>query len=229
MADSNPFDRGSAYCSNIVQQRLFPQPLKGPSKPFLLEHGFPGHGKSASSSAAHSTAMRSIRRLTNGEMIENRTNRLARCCMMRSLRHYRVLTAADQYATVVAMFYRIWADTVLVVHLLFVVFVVFGGLVVIRWPRAAGLHVPAAVWGALIELAGWPCPLTPLEQQLRRWAGQEGYKGGFVDYYLVQLLYPTGMTRSRQIVLGVIVLAINLAVYTWIWRRRVSQTSCQDS
>ena len=123
------------------------------------------------------------------------------------------------------MLYRILADTVLVTHLLFVVFVVFGGLAVIRWPRVAWLHVPAAVWGTFIELVGWPCPLTPLEKLLRGWAGQEEYRGGFVDYYLLQVLYPGGVARSHQIVLGIIVLTINMSVYAWIWRRRVLRKS----
>lgn len=118
------------------------------------------------------------------------------------------------------MQYRILADAVLVLHLLFVLFVVSGGLLVLWRPRVAWLHLPAAVWGALIEFAGWPCPLTPLEQLLRRLAGQEGYEGGFVEHYITSALYPGGLTRSHQIILGGIVLVINVAVYAWIWRRR---------
>jgi hypothetical protein len=118
------------------------------------------------------------------------------------------------------MGYRLLADLVVVVHLLFVVFVVAGGLLVLRRPRLAWLHVPAAVWGALIEFAGWICPLTPLENRLRRLGGEAGYEGGFVDEYLLAILYPSGLTRTHQIVLGALVLVLNLAVYGYaLWRR----------
>lgn len=117
------------------------------------------------------------------------------------------------------MINRILADAVLVVHLLFVLYVAFGSLFVVRWPRTAWLHLPAVLWGAVIELAGWPCPLTPLEQRLRRAAGGQGYDGGFIDHYVVSLLYPGGLTRTHQILLGIAVLAINAAVYAWLWRR----------
>jgi hypothetical protein len=118
------------------------------------------------------------------------------------------------------MGYRLLADLVVVVHLLFVVFVVAGGLLVLRRPRLAWLHVPAAVWGALIEFAGWICPLTPLENRLRRLGGEAGYEGGFVGEYLLAILYPSGLTRTHQIVLGALVLVLNLAVYGYaLWRR----------
>lgn len=114
---------------------------------------------------------------------------------------------------------RILADTVVVVHLLFVLYVAFGSLFVFPWPRTAWLHLPAVVWGAVIELAGWPCPLTPLEQRLRRSAGDQGYDGGFIEHYVVSLIYPGGLTRTYQILLGIAILAINGAVYVWVWRR----------
>lgn len=101
----------------------------------------------------------------------------------------------------------------MVVHLLFVAFVVLGGFAVVRWPRLAWLHVPCAVWGALIELAGWICPLTPLENRLRRLGGEAGFEGGFVETYLLAALYPEGLTRTVQIGLGVLVLVINLVAY----------------
>lgn len=116
--------------------------------------------------------------------------------------------------------YRLLADLVVVVHLAFVAFVVAGGLLVLRWPRLAWAHVPAAVWGTLIELAGWGCPLTPLENDLRRLGGEAGYAGGFVERYLVGLLYPDGLTRTHQIVLGLAVLVVNGFVYWRLWRRR---------
>ena len=105
-------------------------------------------------------------------------------------------------------------------HFLFVLFVVLGGLLVLRWPWVAYLHLPAAVWGALIEFGGWVCPLTPLEQSLRRSAGDAGYSGGFIEHYILPLLYPSALTRHLQILLGVLVLALNLAIYGLLLRRR---------
>ncbi len=119
------------------------------------------------------------------------------------------------------MLSRVAADVVVVLHLAFILFVVAGGLLVLRWPRVAWLHLPAAVWGALIELAGWVCPLTPLEQRLRLAAGQEGYTGGFIENYLIPVIYPAGLTRTVQIVLGLVVVAINVGVYGPLTARRV--------
>ncbi len=118
------------------------------------------------------------------------------------------------------MGYSLLADGVVVVHGLFVLFVLLGGLAVLRWRRLAWLHVPAAVWGALIELAGGICPLTHLEVWLRRRAGEAGYEGGFIAHYLVPLVYPPGLTRSWQIALGLAVAALNLAVYGFMLLRR---------
>jgi hypothetical protein len=111
------------------------------------------------------------------------------------------------------LIYRALADLVLVVHLAFVLFVVLGGLLVLRWPRVALLHVPAAIWGVLIEYTGWICPLTPLENSLRRSGGEAGYSGGFIQHYIQPLLYPAGLTRGTQIVLGSIALLVNLTAY----------------
>ena len=111
------------------------------------------------------------------------------------------------------MIYRSLADLVLTLHLGFVLLVVFGGLLVMRWPRLAWIHVPAAVWGVLIEYAGWICPLTPLENWLRSRGGEAGYAGGFVEHYLLPTLYPQGLTRGTQFVLGSLVLVINAAAY----------------
>ncbi len=115
------------------------------------------------------------------------------------------------------MEYRILADLVVGVHALFVVFVVAGGLLLLRWPWLAALHLPAAVWGALIEFQGWICPLTPLENSLRRQAGGTGYSGGFIEHYILPVLYPSDLTRSIQIVLGLLVLALNLAIYAQVF------------
>jgi hypothetical protein len=118
------------------------------------------------------------------------------------------------------MLYGVLADLTAVVHFAFVVGVVFGGLLVLRWPRAAWVHIPIALWGVAIEWGGWICPLTPLENHLRRLAGEGGYEGGFVERYVLAALYPEGLTRELQFVLGAAVLVLNLAVYTLVWRRR---------
>lgn len=117
------------------------------------------------------------------------------------------------------MIYRVLADVVLVLHLGFVLFVVLGGLVAMRWPWVAFLHIPAAIWGVLIEYEGWICPLTPLENSFRVRGGESGYSGGFIEHYIQSVLYPSGLTRSTQIVLGTIVLILNLAAYTIILAR----------
>jgi hypothetical protein len=118
------------------------------------------------------------------------------------------------------LIYRTLADLVLVVHLGFVLFVVLGGLVVLKWPRVAWLHVPAAAWGVLIEYTGWICPLTPLENSFRARGGQAGYSSGFIEHYIQPLLYPAGLTRGTQIVLGSLALLVNLSAYGVVIARR---------
>ncbi|HEX2779661.1 MAG TPA: DUF2784 domain-containing protein, partial [Gemmatimonadaceae bacterium] len=118
--------------------------------------------------------------------------------------------------------FRLLADTVLVAHLGFVLFVVLGGLLVLRWPRVAWVHVPVALYGALIEFVGFVCPLTPLENNFRRRGGEAGYAGGFIDHYITGTLYPGGLTRDAQLVLGLLVLGLNVGVYGIWWRRRRS-------
>lgn len=121
---------------------------------------------------------------------------------------------------------RLLADAVVGLHFAFVLFVVLGGLPVLRWRRLAWVHLPAAAWGALIEFAGWICPLTPLENQLRRRAGEAGYAGGFVEHYVLPVLYPAELTREVQIALGLFVLVLNAGVYGWLlWRRRRRRSS----
>jgi hypothetical protein len=117
------------------------------------------------------------------------------------------------------MVYRILADAVVLVHVAFVLFVVLGGLLVLRWRRIAWIHLPAAIWGALIEFAGWVCPLTPLENRLRVLGGGEAYDTGFVEHYVVPLLYPRDLTRTWQIALGLGALLINLGIYTFVIAR----------
>jgi hypothetical protein len=117
------------------------------------------------------------------------------------------------------MIWRALADAVLVVHLAFILFVVLGGLLVLRWPRLAWLHVPVVLWGAAIEFFGWICPLTPLEKWLRVVGGESGYAGGFIAHYLLPLIYPAGLTRNVQLVLGTFVMSVNVVVYVVLWRR----------
>ena len=118
------------------------------------------------------------------------------------------------------MQYRLLADAVVLLHAAFVGFVLLGGLLVLRWPRLSWVHVPVVVWGAAIEFVGGLCPLTPLENHWRRLAGEQGYAGGFVEHYVTALLYPAGLTRSLQVALGGLVLAVNVAVYVQVLRKR---------
>ncbi|HSD10474.1 MAG TPA: DUF2784 domain-containing protein [Candidatus Binatia bacterium] len=119
------------------------------------------------------------------------------------------------------MAYRVLADLVLLAHAAFVAFVVLGGLVALRWPRCAWIHLPSVLWGVIVEYAGIICPLTPLEIFLRSRAGEPGYRGDFLGHYLTALLYPENLTRGRQIVLGVLALGINAIIYGWIAMRRL--------
>jgi hypothetical protein len=115
--------------------------------------------------------------------------------------------------------YRFLADTLLLLHFAFVAFVLFGGLLLLRWRRLVWLHLPAALWGVAIMFGGWICPLTPLENRLRRLSGGAGLEGGFIEHYMLPLIYPEGLTRGLQVLLGVLALAFNLAVYiNWIRR-----------
>ena len=116
--------------------------------------------------------------------------------------------------------YGALADAVVAVHFLFVLFVLFGGLLVLRWRWVRWLHLPAAAWGALIEFAGWTCPLTPLEKWLRRQGNGAGYEGGFIEHYILPVLYPRALTRNTQLVLGLVVVLLNLFIYWRVFRRR---------
>lgn len=118
------------------------------------------------------------------------------------------------------MFYRLLADTVVVLHAAFVVFVMVGALLALRWRRVVWLHVPAAIWGVLIEFGGWICPLTPLENALRARAGESVYAGDFIDQYLLQALYPSGLTPETRWVLGSLALLVNLIAYSFLIRAR---------
>jgi len=117
------------------------------------------------------------------------------------------------------MWYRISADLVLVVHLLFIGFVVGGAFLAWRWPRIIWVQLPAMVYGALIEFVGFSCPLTSLQNYLQRRAGESGYRGGFISHYLVQVIYPPGLTRGIQIGLGLLVVLLAAVGYGGYLRR----------
>ena len=122
------------------------------------------------------------------------------------------------------MIHRLAADAVLLLHLGFILFVLLGGLLVLRWRWAPLLHLPAAAWGVYVELSGGLCPLTPLENRLRIAAGEAGYTGGFIEHYLLALIYPAGLTHEIQYVLAAIVVGVNGLAYAWVWRRRRRRT-----
>ncbi|KTC31909.1 MAG: DUF2784 domain-containing protein [Pseudomonas sp.] len=117
------------------------------------------------------------------------------------------------------MLYRIAADSLVLFHLSFIIFVLLGGLLVLRHPRMMLLHLPAAAWGVAVEVGHLECPLTRWENLLRHAAGQQGYEAGFIEHYLIPLIYPAGLTPGIQLWLGGLVLLINLSVYAWLTRR----------
>lgn len=117
------------------------------------------------------------------------------------------------------MGYQIASEIVLALHFMFILFVVFGGLLVLWRPRVMWIHLPLMAWGTIVNLAGWACPLTPLEKWFREHAGGTGYEGGFIEHYLTSLIYPGGMTRSIALVAGISLPAWNILVYLWIWYR----------
>jgi hypothetical protein len=117
------------------------------------------------------------------------------------------------------MLYSVAADLLVFIHLAFVAFVGLGGLLVLKWRWLGVLHLPAVIWGALIEFQGWLCPLTPWEQQLRLMAGQASYTGSFIQHYFQPLLYPSLLTRDIQLLLGSGVIVINIAIYGWLLLR----------
>jgi hypothetical protein len=112
------------------------------------------------------------------------------------------------------------ATLVVLGHFAFIVFVMFGGLLVVRWPRAMWLHIPCFLWGSYIEVSGGICPLTPLEQRLRRAAGEDPYAGSFIEHYILPVMYPAGLSRNVQLVLAVGLVLLNVAIYAWVLHRR---------
>lgn len=119
------------------------------------------------------------------------------------------------------MIYVLLADATVILHFAFIVFVVLGALTAYRWPKIVWVHIPCALWGAWIEMTGGICPLTPLEVRFRRMGGEEAYVGSFIEHYLVPIIYPSGLTRAHQLLLGGLVVALNLSAYGFLlWRRR---------
>ncbi|NQU63188.1 MAG: DUF2784 domain-containing protein [SAR324 cluster bacterium] len=123
------------------------------------------------------------------------------------------------------MIYSLLATSVLLIHLGFIVFVLFGGILGLWWRKVIVLHIPAVFWGAFVEFSGWICPLTPLENRLRFEAGLLGYSGGFVENYIQPLIYIEGLTDEMQIRYGIFVIMLNLFVYGWMIKRRIKQRS----
>jgi hypothetical protein len=117
------------------------------------------------------------------------------------------------------------ADLVMILHLAFVIFVVCGGLLLLRWRHVIWLHLPAAIWGATVEFTGWVCPLTPLENWLRAQGGGTSYRSDFIAQYLLPVLYPEDLTRDLQLLLGTGAVVLNAAVYWWLWRKQAKGTS----
>jgi hypothetical protein len=117
------------------------------------------------------------------------------------------------------MIYRLLADAVVVLHFAFILFAVFGGLLALRWRWIPWVHLPAAIWGGFVELTGRMCPLTPLENSLRQAAGASVYRSGFIEHYLLPVIYPAGLTREHQAVLAVILVSLNIAIYALLWSR----------
>ncbi|MEO8418307.1 MAG: DUF2784 domain-containing protein [Methylophilaceae bacterium] len=117
------------------------------------------------------------------------------------------------------MVFKVLADLVVLIHFLFIAFAVLGGALALRWRWMPWVHLPVAAWGAAIEFMGWFCPLTPLENSLRRASGELGYAQGFIERYLIPIIYPGDLTRELQIVLGCVVVGVNLALYCLVWRQ----------
>ncbi len=115
------------------------------------------------------------------------------------------------------------ADLIVLIHFAFILFVMFGGFLVMKWRAFIWLHLPAAVWGVLIEFFGWICPLTTWENQLRRHNESE-YSTGFIEHYIIPLIYPEGLNRDIQIVLGIALILLNLFIYAWCFRKWASQS-----
>ena len=127
------------------------------------------------------------------------------------------------------MIYSFLADLLVVFHLVFILYVIAGALLIFKWTKTLWLHLPSCFWGMTVEFTGCICPLTPWEIQLRRLAGEEGYTGSFIEHYLIPIIYPSGLTREVQMVLGGTVLIVNLSLYTLILIKRRNRKTPEDS
>ena len=127
------------------------------------------------------------------------------------------------------MAYKLLADLVVLIHFLFVLFSLLGALLVIRWRKIMWFHLPAAFWAAAIEFSGKICPLTPLENWLRIQGGGVAYTGDFIGRYLLRLLYPSGLTRDVQIILGAIVVVFNIGIYAYLFFRYLRKRSTRKT
>ncbi|MBN1598065.1 MAG: DUF2784 domain-containing protein [Bacteroidales bacterium] len=117
------------------------------------------------------------------------------------------------------MLFKLLSGFIVVLHLIFIIFVLFGALLALRWRKVIWLHIPAVVWGALIEFLDKICPLTPLENYFRNLGGSEVYSGDFIEKYINPVLYPTFLTRNLQLILGLIVIAVNLIAYIYVFHK----------
>lgn len=115
------------------------------------------------------------------------------------------------------------ADLIVLLHFTFIVFVVFGGLLVLKWRSVAWGHIPCVIWGVVIEFTGWICPLTPIENMLRYSGGGGGYSNSFIEHYLLSVIYPVALTRELQIVIGIMVIAINIVIYITVYILRARE------
>jgi hypothetical protein len=120
---------------------------------------------------------------------------------------------------------RLLADGLVALHFAFIVFVLLGGMLALRHRAWSALHLPAVAWAAFVELTATTCPLTPWENALRQQAGEAGYNGGFVEHYLIPVIYPAGLTPRVQWLLGAFVVALNVAIYMWVLRRKKTATT----
>ena len=117
------------------------------------------------------------------------------------------------------MFYWLAANVIVLTHLGFILFVTFGGLLLLKNRKWAWVHLPAVIWGSLVELSGWICPLTPLENRLREKGGYEIYREAFIEHYIMPIIYPADYTRGFQILLGILLIVMNIFLYTWVFQR----------
>ena len=115
------------------------------------------------------------------------------------------------------MLFALGADFLVLVHLCFIIFVILGGFMLLKWRWLIFMHLPALIWAVLLEFQGWLCPLTPVEQTLRQMAGQQGYEGGFIQHYILPIIYPPALQQDIQFILGVLLILINVIIYLWVF------------